>query len=221
MDLVSLQPLFDPTAFALVAGGTLLAVALRTPLADLRRAGGALPLLWRKPFSAEPLIAQIGALSRIAARHGVVALERSVIEDHEIAAAVATIVDGGDGVAVSETLTTLRRARTERHVSAAETWSSAADLAPGIGMIGTLLGLAGMFRAMDDPMAIGGAMAVALLSTLYGAVIANLIALPVANRLRQAARLEAIERLRLEAPLVALAEREAPRLRRPNTAEAA
>lgn len=221
MDLVSLQPLFDPTAFVLVAGGTLLAVALRTPLGDLARAGGALRLLWRKPFSADPLLAQISAFGRIAARHGVVALERSVIEDKELAGVVATIVDGGDGVAVSETLATLRRARTERHLNAADTWASAADLAPGIGMIGTLLGLAGMFRAMDDPMAIGGAMAVALLSTLYGAVIANLVALPVANRLRQAARREAIERLRLDAPLIALAEREAPRMRRSNTAEAA
>lgn len=221
MDLVSLEPLFDPTAFALVAGGTLIAVALRTPLAELKRAGAALPLLWRKRFSADPLIAQTAALSRIAARHGVVALERTVIEDREMAAAIAIIVDGGDGVAVSEALAALRRARVERHVSAADTWASAADLAPGIGMIGTLLGLAGMFRAMDDPSAIGGSMAVALLSTLYGAVIANLIALPVANRLRQAARGEAIERLRLEPPLVALAEREAPRLRRSITQEAA
>jgi len=80
-----------------------------------------------------------------------------------------------------------------------------------MGMVGTLIGLVGMFVKMDDPSAIGGSMAIALLATLYGALLANLVAMPVAARLRRHAREEAIERLRLEAPLVALAMREQPR----------
>ena len=86
-----------------------------------------------------------------------------------------------------------------------------AEAAPAMGMVGTLIGLVAMFARMTDPHAIGGAMAVALLATLYGAIIANLLAMPVAVRLRAASRVEAIERLRLVEPLVALAEREAPR----------
>ena len=80
-----------------------------------------------------------------------------------------------------------------------------------MGMVGTLIGLAQMFATMSDPSAIGGAMAVALLATLYGALFANLLFMPIANRLRAQGRSEAFERARIEAPLVALAERETPR----------
>ena len=80
-----------------------------------------------------------------------------------------------------------------------------------MGMVGTLIGLAAMFATMNDPQRIGGAMAIALLATLYGALFANLIAQPIAMRLRRAARIEAFERTRIVAPLAALAAREAPR----------
>ncbi|WP_204333987.1 MotA/TolQ/ExbB proton channel family protein, partial [Klebsiella pneumoniae] len=88
-----------------------------------------------------------------------------------------------------------RCARFERQRGAWEVWSGAAELAPAMGMVGTLLGLVGMFAAMKDPQAIGGAMAVALLATLYGALLANLALLPVAARLKRRARHEAQERL--------------------------
>ena len=85
-------------------------------------------------------------------------------------------------------------------------WSGAAEAAPALGMVGTLIGLVLMFTAMRDPATIGGAMAVALLATLYGALLANLVALPIAVRLRRLARQEAQERARLDAPLMVLAE---------------
>jgi chemotaxis protein MotA len=78
-------------------------------------------------------------------------------------------------------------------------------------MVGTLVGLARMFSTMNDPSAIGGAMAIALLATLYGALLSTLVFMPVAARLRALGRAEAFERARLEAPLVALARRETPR----------
>ena len=80
-----------------------------------------------------------------------------------------------------------------------------------MGMVGTLIGLAGMFANMTDPKAIGGAMAIALLATLYGALLANLVLTPICHRLRAAGRVEAFERARIEAPLLALALRETPR----------
>ncbi|MBX9795370.1 MotA/TolQ/ExbB proton channel family protein [Sphingomonas sp.] len=209
----SLAPFVDPAALGIVAGGTVAAVILRTPARDLARAIGALRVLVRHNFRADPLIEQVGAFGRIAARHGVLSLDRSVIADPDVAAAVAAIVDGGDAAAVTRVLNEARLARTERHLAAADMWAGAADIAPAMGMVGTLIGLAEMFRSMTDPSAIGGAMAVALLSTLYGALIANLVALPIAGRLRRAARVEAFERLRIEAPLRALAVREAPRRR--------
>ncbi|MDX3909324.1 MAG: MotA/TolQ/ExbB proton channel family protein [Sphingobium sp.] len=73
--------------------------------------------------------------------------------------------------------------RAERHRAVHGLWYAMADAAPALGMAGTIIGLIGMFGAMDDPAAIGPSMALALLTTLYGVVIANLIAAPVAGRL--------------------------------------
>ena len=210
-DPLALAPFLDPTAFAIVGGGTLLATVLRTPFADLGRAVAAVPTLARRRFDAAPLVEQIAALGRIARRHGVVALDRSVIADRDVAAAVAAIVDGRSPQDIEELLRHARRARIDRHVAAAEVWAGMAEVAPAMGMVGTLIGLVAMFVKMQDASAIGAAMAVALLATLYGALLANLVAAPVAARLRRQARGEAMERLRLEAPLVALAIREQPR----------
>ena len=139
------------------------------------------------------------------------ALDRSVIADADVAAAIAAIVDGQAPDSVEELLRHRRRARIERHAAAADVWNGAAEIAPAMGMVGTLIGLVGMFVKMQDPDAIGASMAVALLATLYGALLANLVAMPVAIRLRRQGRDEAVERLRLVAPLIALAERERPR----------
>lgn len=203
--------LFDPIALAIVGGGTLLATVLRAPARDAARAVAALRILVRRPFAADPLLDQIAAQARIAKRHGVVALDRSVIADPDVAAAIAAIVDGAIPREVEALLRHRRQARIERHVAAAEVWSSAAEAAPAMGMVGTLVGLAGMFANMTDPKAIGGAMAIALLATLYGALLANLLLMPICHRLRAAGRVEAFERTRIEAPLVALALRETPR----------
>ncbi|MDI1297255.1 MAG: MotA/TolQ/ExbB proton channel family protein, partial [bacterium] len=73
--------------------------------------------------------------------------------------------------------------RAQRHASARNAWLSIADAAPALDMAGTIIGLVGMFAAMDDPAALGPSMALALLTTFYGVVIANLIAAPIAARL--------------------------------------
>ena len=203
--------LFDPIALAIVGGGTLLATVLRSPVRDVVRALSALRILVRRPFGADALLEQVAAQGRIAKRHGILALDKSVIADPDVAAAIAAIVDGAIPREVEGLLRYRRQARIERHVAAADVWSAAADAAPAMGMVGTLIGLAGMFANMTDPKTIGAAMAIALLATLYGALLANLVFLPVCHRLRAAGRIEAFERARIEAPLVALALRETPR----------
>lgn len=207
----ALGPFFDPVALAIVLGGTVLATLLRSTGADLGRAIAALGVLPRRRFRAEPLIEQIGALGRIARRHGVMSLDRSKIADADLAAAVAAIVDGETPDAIAAMLADRRRARIDRHLAAAEVWAGAADVAPAMGLVGTLIGLVKMFATMNDPAAIGAAMAIALLATLYGALLGNLVLMPVAVRLRRLARAEAVERQRLETPLAAFAAREAPR----------
>ncbi len=71
----------------------------------------------------------------------------------------------------------------KRHEVGQTMWSSVGDMAPAMGMIGTLVGLVQMLANMSDPASIGPAMAVALLTTLYGAVIANAFAIPLADKL--------------------------------------
>ncbi|KQN92355.1 biopolymer transporter ExbB [Sphingomonas sp. Leaf231] len=203
--------LFDPVALAIVLGGTTLATILRTPVRDLAHALLALRTLPRRRFRADTRLEQVTALARIAQRNGVHALDRSVIRDADVAAAIAMIVDGARGQTVADALDAARRSRGERHRIVVECWIGMAETAPAMGMIGTLIGLVAMFTRMSDPQAIGAAMAVALLATLYGALLANLVAMPIAARLRTAARAELLERERLVAPLAELAEREAPR----------
>jgi len=92
-------------------------------------------------------------------------------------------------------------ARAERHAAVHAVWRAAADAAPAMGMIGTVIGLIRMFSAMDDPAKIGPGMALALLTTLYGVIVANCIAGPIAARLERLSRAEllwqkdALERL--------------------------
>lgn len=209
----NLAPFLDPVPLAIVAGGTLLAAVLRSPAGDLRRALAAVGIAGRRPFTADALLVQVEALSRISARHGVLQLDRSVIADADVAGAMTAIVDGADGSEVTAALETARTRRFERQRAAADVWAAAAEAAPAMGMVGTLVGLVRMFSAMTDPATIGGAMAVAVLATLYGALLGNLVCLPIAGRLRRLARAEYLERARLVPPLAALATRERPRFR--------
>ncbi|HWK36791.1 motility protein A [Sphingomonas sp.] len=211
--LPTLGAFADPVALAIVGGGTLAALVLRTPARDLLRGIVALRTLARRSFTADALLAQIDAFSRISARHGVVQLDRSVIADPDVATAIGRIVDGAGGDDVTALLDQRRLARAERHRAAIDLWSAAAEIFPAMGMVGTLIGLVRMFVAMTDPATIGASMAVAVLATLYGALAANLIAMPIAARLRRAARAELVERARLVRPLAALADRERPRAR--------
>lgn len=210
----TLLPFWDPAALAIVGGGTVLATVLRTPFADLKRAVAALSVLGRKPFAAAPALEQVAALQRIARRHGLLALDRTVLDDPDIAEAVALAVDGGTAEEVAALAADRRTARWERHQGAIEAWAGAAEVAPAMGLVGTIIGLVRMFASIDDPSTLGGAMAVALLTTLYGAVLATLVAMPVAGRLRRTADTEFAERARLEAPLAALAPRERVRVSR-------
>ncbi len=216
--------LFDPVSFALVAGGSVIVAACHGTLDDLGRACGALRVVRRgKTFDAAIARADLARLERVARRSGVLAMEHETVEDPTVRRAVIAIVDGAGPIETRALLERERDRRTARHVVAQDFWTTVAEVAPGMGMIGTIIGLVGMFASMDDPAGIGGSMSLALLTTLYGAVIANLIAAPIAGKLRRQANREEEARAAIEAPLCALAERFvplAPSLRAPRVAVA-
>jgi len=136
-----------------------------------------------KSANAQVLIIKIVELADAARKGGLLSLESAEIPDTFMKKGVSLLVDGHSADIVESILRKDVKLASERHGIAAQVFKSLADIAPAMGMIGTLVGLVGMLANMDDPKSIGPAMAVALLTTLYGAVIANMLAIPVMEKL--------------------------------------
>ncbi|WP_206483480.1 flagellar motor protein PomA [Thalassotalea sp. G2M2-11] len=132
----------------------------------------------------EELIEKSVEMADAARKGGFLALEEAEISNSFMQKGVDMLVDGHDADVVRGTLQKDISLTTERHERGIGMLSALADVAPAMGMIGTLIGLVAMLSNMDDPKAIGPAMAVALLTTLYGAFLANVIAIPIANKLK-------------------------------------
>lgn len=111
--------------------------------------------------------------------------------------------------------------RAQRHGAVHRVWLSIADAAPALGMAGTIIGLVGMFAAMDDPASLGPSMALALLTTFYGVVIANILAAPVAARLADLSDRELAWQREVVERMLAIARRENAPLRRASMREVA
>ena len=131
------------------------------------------------------VIQRIVELSEQARREGILSLESRIpeIEDPFLANAVSLVVDGTAADQIGEMLNSELEAMDQRHSQGKGILDLFAKYAPAFGMIGTLMGLVAMLLNMDDPKKIGPGMAVAILTTLYGAVIANMICLPLSDKL--------------------------------------
>ncbi len=131
----------------------------------------------------DELIPKVVEMADVARKGGLLALEGQEISNEFLQEGVKMLVDGHDGDVVKDVLTKEMRQTEQRHGWGAKVFTAIGDVAPAMGMIGTLIGLVAMLSAMDDPKAIGPAMAVALLTTLYGAMLANMVAIPIADKL--------------------------------------
>ena len=129
------------------------------------------------------LIEQSVTMADAARKGGFLALEEAEISNSFMQKAVDMLVDGHDGDVVREALEKDISLTEERHKVGIGIFRALGDVAPAMGMIGTLVGLVAMLSNMDDPKSIGPSMAVALLTTLYGAIIANMVAIPIADKL--------------------------------------
>ena len=133
----------------------------------------------------EELIDKAVELADSARKGGFLALEEAEIPNAFMRKGVDMLVDGHDADVVRETLQKDISLTSTRHDAGATLFKALGDVAPAMGMIGTLIGLVAMLSNIDDPKAIGPAMAVALLTTLYGAFLANVIAIPIQAKLEK------------------------------------
>jgi chemotaxis protein MotA len=136
------------------------------------------------------LIEQIVELATIARKDGMIALEGQEIANPFLAKAISMLVDGTDASVIKGSLEREKDMTKMRHDQGAKIFSAWGEIAPAMGMIGTLIGLVQMLGNMSDPKAIGPAMAVALLTTMYGAILANVFCLPIAMKLGNQADIE-------------------------------
>ncbi|WP_026244525.1 flagellar motor protein PomA [Dasania marina] len=129
------------------------------------------------------LIDEIVELADVARKGGLLSLEGKEVSNDFLQDGIQLLVDGHDPEVVKDLLGKDMNKTVERHEIGSTIFSALGDVAPAMGMIGTLVGLVAMLSNMDDPKSIGPAMAVALLTTLYGAMLANMVAIPISDKL--------------------------------------
>ncbi len=153
-------------------------------------------------------------MAGIARREGILALEANTNEmkDEFMKKGMMLSVDGLEPSAIKDILDTEIVAIQERHKLGAEIFTSLGTFAPALGMIGTLIGLVQMLRTMEDPSTIGPAMAVALLTTFYGAVMANILFLPIAGKLKNRSGEEVLIKELMTEGIISIAKGENPRV---------
>ena len=168
----------------IVVGGTMGAVMMKFTLSQFL---GAFKVAMRafifKLDKPEDLIEMTVEMANEARKGGLLALEGKETSNDFLAKGIQMMVDGHEPDVVKQTLMTDMNAAVKRHDVGRGIFKSIGDAAPAMGMIGTLIGLVQMLANMSDPASIGPAMAVALLTTLYGAMIANIFAIPIADKL--------------------------------------
>ena len=174
----------DAPSGAIVIGGTFATLFSRYPINVVFTIFG---VIKKTVFNSVPetgeVITQFVQLSQIARKEGLLALERVQFEDPFLAKGINFCVDGAEGYQIEAIMTREVQYLKARHQAGNDMLKALEVSAPAFGMIGTLVGLVNMLANMDDPKSIGPAMAVAILTTLYGAVIANVIAVPLKDKL--------------------------------------
>lgn len=174
----------NPASLLIVVGGTLLVVLAKFSIAQFFGAFKAAARAFKfKLPETQASIEELVDIANVARKEGVLGLEDREVSSPFLGQGIQMLVDGQDGNTIKQLLDKERLMTLEHNRCGAKVFTAMADVAPAMGMIGTLIGLVQMLSNMEDPKSIGPAMAVALLTTLYGAMIATMIATPIADKL--------------------------------------
>jgi chemotaxis protein MotA len=202
----------DTPSMLIVVGGTFFAVMYRSTLPLFLASFGTLMKVFMPGAKQhDELITRLTELAGIARKDGMMALEGQEVPDKFFEKGLQMLVDGADETKLTDQLNREIKAMKSRHEDMTGVFQAWVDIAPAMGMIGTLIGLVAMLGNMADPKAIGPAMAVALLTTLYGAMIANTIFMPIVSKLEQYSAHELLYRTMVVMGLKFISRGESPR----------
>lgn len=199
----------------IVVGGTLGTTMINYPLKDVLSAIGIVKnVFFSKTMAATEIISRFVDFGSKARREGILALESDIglVDDPFLKRGLQLSVDGLEPQSIQAIMDTEIDFLRERHALGAEIFTTMGTFAPALGMIGTLIGLVQMLQSMEDPNSIGPAMAVALLTTFYGSVMANLMFMPIAGKLRTRSKEETMVKEMIVEGVVALTRGENPRI---------
>ncbi len=211
----SLMIFVDIASMVIVVGGTIGTVLVHFPFGDVLGAFNvARKAFFHKATSPVDTIEKLITYAGKARKEGILSLQSVMneIEDEFFLKGLQMAVDGQEPEALKEMLDKEIEYVMDRHDKGAEIFSTIGAYAPAMGMIGTLIGLVQMLQNMSDPSSIGPAMAVALLTTFYGAVIANVIATPISGKLKIRSASEVLNKTLVTEGMKAILEGENPRL---------
>jgi chemotaxis protein MotA len=209
-----LGPFVNVPSIMITIGGAFSALLINFPLSSVIGMFGVVKncFLTKLPSSKE-VLDKFEQLAAVARRDGLLAIENNLddIDDAFMRRGLEMVAAGTDREGIQSVLETEVAYISERHVSGKKILEALGASAPAFGMIGTLIGLVQMLRSLDDPSQIGVGMATALLTTMYGAVVANLFCIPMAGKLEQRNNEEVMIRELITMGVLSLVDGQTPR----------
>ena len=206
---------FHLPSLMIVLGGTFGATMINYPIRDVLGVFKVIKnVFFSRIWGTQELISRFLEFSKKARREGLLGLESELVKlnDPFLMKGLQLAIDGIEPQAIREIMETEIDYLQERHRAGAEILSTMATFFPAMGLIGTLIGLVQMLKTMEDPSTIGPAMALALLTTFYGALAANLVCLPMAGKLRKRSKEEALIKEMMVNGIISIANGENPRI---------
>lgn len=185
----------DAPSFIITVGGTVACILSMNTMSDFVAGLKSITLIFKLPALDTPqIIKKIIELSNVARKEGLLSLEQAAqdLEDPFLKKGILLIVDGTDPELVRGIMETELSCVDDRHKKRIDFWMNVAAMGPAWGMIGTLIGLVLMLQNLSDASTIGPNMAVALITTLYGSMLANWIGTPVATKLKVNSEIESM-----------------------------
>lgn len=206
---------WDLPSVIIVLGGTIASTIASFPMENFLNTGKVIKkAFFYKETSPDEVIGEIIQLANIARKEGLLSLEEYAesLDDEFLKKGIMLIVDGTDPELVRNIMETELVFLEERHSEGQSIFQTMGTYAPAFGMIGTLIGLINMLKALDDPSAIGPSMSVALVTTFYGSALANVVFLPLAQKLKVRSNSEILVKELMVEGLLSIQAGENPRI---------